>query len=367
MGIPLLDLSRQYETIQDELEEAALRVLRSGHYILGPEVSAFEQECAAYLETTDCIGMSSGTDALLAALMVLGIGPGDEVILPSYTFFATAGSVARLGATPVFTDVDKDSLCMTREGVEQALSSKTKAVIVVHLFGRVADVPAIREILDPRGIPLVEDAAQAIGGKFEGKPAGSLGTMACFSFFPSKNLGALGDGGLVATKDPSLAAHLRKVRNHGQTAAYEHDEVGGNFRLDALQAALLRVKLPHLEAWTEGRRRVAARYRNLFADQNLSEILQAPQDDPNRHAYHQFVLRVPAEKREACLDALRQENIGHNVYYRIPLHQQPCFAPQTGSFPVSEDAARRAIALPVFPELREEEQRKIVETLRKAL
>ena len=362
MGIPLLDLSRQYETIQKELEDAALRVLRSGRYILGPEVEAFEQECAAYLGTADSVGMSSGTDALLAALMALGVGPGDEVIVPSYTFFATAGSVARLGAKPVFIDVDTDSLCMTRAGVEAALSPKTKAVIAVHLFGRVADIPSIREVLDPRGIPLIEDAAQAIGGRFAGKPAGSLGTLSCFSFFPSKNLGALGDGGLVATDDPELGAHLRKIRNHGQMAAYEHDEVGGNFRLDALQAAMLRVKLPHLDEWTEGRRKVAERYRGLFAEKGLDWV-QAPQDDPDRHAYHQFVVRVPAEKREACLQALKEKGIGHNVYYRVPLHQQPCFAPQTGAFPVSEDAAKRAVALPVFPELREDEQRQIVHAL----
>jgi dTDP-4-amino-4,6-dideoxygalactose transaminase len=367
LGIPLLDLSRQYETIQQELENAALRVLRSGRYILGPEVEAFERECAAYLGTSDSVGMSSGTDALLAALMVLGLGPGDEVIVPSYTFFATAGSVARLGAKPVFIDVDPDSLCMTKEGVEKALSPKTRAVIVVHLFGRVANVPEIRKVLDPKEIPLIEDAAQAIGGRWEGQPAGSLGTMSCFSFFPSKNLGALGDGGLVATQDPTLAEHLRKIRNHGQMAAYEHDEVGGNFRLDALQAALLRVKLPHLDDWTEGRRTVAARYRKLFSEHGLEGQIQSPQDDPNRHAYHQFVIRVPAEKREACLDALQEKGIGHNVYYRVPLHNQPCFAPQKGEFPVSEDAAQRAVALPVFPEIRKDEQLQVVQTLRGVL
>ncbi|HHI79048.1 MAG TPA: DegT/DnrJ/EryC1/StrS family aminotransferase [Planctomycetes bacterium] len=367
MGIPLLDLSRQYETIQEELEAAALRVLRSGRYILGPEVEAFERECAAYLGTSDSVGMSSGTDALLAALMALEISPGDEVIVPSYTFFATAGSVARLGARPVFVDVDKDSLCMTAEGVEAALSPRTRAVIAVHLFGRVADIPAIREVLDPRDIPLIEDAAQAIGGRWKGRPAGSLGTLACFSFFPSKNLGALGDGGLVGTDDEDLAARLRKLRNHGQVAAYEHDEVGGNFRLDALQAAMLRVKLPHLDNWTEGRRAVAARYRRLFAELGLEAEVQAPEDDPDRHAYHQFVIRVPAEKREACLEALREKEIGHNVYYRVPLHKQPCFAPQDGAFPVSEDAARRAVALPVFPELREDEQAQVVRVLASVL
>lgn len=364
MRIPQVDLCRQYEAIGAELEEAARRVLRSGRYILGPEVLAFEREAAAALGAAHAVGVSSGTDALLAVLAALDVGPGDEVVVPAYTFFATAGSVARLGAVPVFADVDPESLLLVPETLEAALSPRTKAVVAVHLFGRCADVPALERVLAARGIPLVEDAAQAFGARLRGRPAGTLGRAACFSFFPAKNLGALGDGGLVTTSDAALAARVERLRNHGQGAAYEHMEVGGNFRLDELQAAFLRVKLPHVEAWTEARRAAAARYRALLAELDPAGRIRPLPDDPDRHAYHQFVVRVPAERRDACLAALARAGIGANVYYRLPLHRQPCFARfARGPLPQAERAAAEALALPMFPELTAAEQREVVATL----
>lgn len=355
MKVPLLDLTRQYEVIGPELEAAAISVLRSGRYINGPEVEAFEAEAADYMGANRCVGVSSGTDALLAALMALGIGPGDEVVVPSYTFFATAGSVARLGARPVFCDVDPASLNMTPETLAPALGERTRAVIPVHLFGRAADVPAITALCADRGIPVIEDAAQAIGGSLGEAKVGSMGHMACFSFFPSKNLGACGDGGLISTQDEELADHLLRLRNHGQAAAYEHTEVGGNFRLDAMQAALLRIKLRHLEDWTARRRARADTWRRLTSEHGLEEQLRCPVDDPQRHVYHQFVVRVPADKREACLGALLEAGVGCAVYYRVPLHQQPCFEHE-GALPHCEQMSREALALPIFPELREDEQ-----------
>ncbi|MFQ5504022.1 MAG: DegT/DnrJ/EryC1/StrS family aminotransferase [Planctomycetota bacterium] len=363
MKIPLLDLCRQYERIGPEIEAAALRVLRSGRYILGPELETFERDAAAYIGAEHAIGMSSGTDALTACLMALGIGPGDEVIVPTYSFFASAATVARLGARPVFVDIDDASLELTKETVEPALGPRTRAVVAVHLFGRTADVPAIREILDPRGIPVIEDAAQAIGSRSLGRPAGCLGRLAAFSFYPTKNLGALGDGGLVATGDRELAERLRLLRNQGQTKAYEHEILGANFRLDALQAAMLRVKLGHLEEWTLARRERAERWRELFAKQGLDELVRCPRDEVDRHAYHQFVIRVQVGQRDAALAALRQAGIGAAVYYGLPLHRQPCFRDTEGSFPVAERASREAIALPIFPELLVEEQEYVVGVL----
>ncbi len=366
MKVPLLDLTRQYEVIGPELEAAAIEVLRSGRYIGGPEIEAFETETADYVGAKRAVGMSSGTDALLAALMAIGIGPGDEVVVPSYTFFATAGSVARLGARPVFCDVDPVSLNMTPETLEPLLTQRTKAVIPVHLFGRAADIPALTALCAPRSITVIEDAAQAIGGSLGEARVGSMGHMACFSFFPSKNLGACGDGGLISTQDEELADHLLRLRNHGQAAAYEHSEVGGNFRLDAMQAALLRIKLRHLEGWTEKRRARAQTWRELTGSKGLQDQLRCPIDDPARHVYHQFVVRVPADKREACLGALQEAQVGCAVYYRVPLHQQPCFDHE-GALPHCEQMSREALALPIFPELREDEQAYAMDVLAKVL
>lgn len=368
MKIPLLDLDRQYAEIGTELEEAVLRVLRSSRYIMGPELDAFEGEAAKYLETRHAIGMSSGTDALLAALMALDIGVGDEVIVPSYTFFATAGSVARVGARPVFADVDDESLNITADTLGPLIGPKTRCVIVVHLFGRAADMQPIVKLLEPRGIHIIEDAAQAIGARHRGQSVGKSGRMTCYSFFPSKNLGAAGDGGLVTTDEDDLADRLRRLRNHGQTEAYEHVEVGGNFRLDAMQAAVLRVKLLHLETWHHKRRLVAQHWCRLFLEAGLDDMLRCPRDEADRHVYHQFVVRVPHDQRERCLTALREAEIGHAVYYRTPLHQQPCFAEaERAALPVSEAASREAIALPVFPELRLDEQEYVLDKLARVL
>jgi len=361
MDIPLLDLTRQYAEIGPELLAAAKAVLESGRYILGPEVEAFEAEIADYIGIEHAVGMSSGTDAILAALMALGISPGDEVIVPSYTFFATAGSVARLGARPVFVDVDDDSLMLTPEAVAEVLTEKTKAVIAVHLFGRAADIPALRAVCDPERIPVVEDAAQAIGTRLDGVMVGGLGAIATYSFFPSKNLGALGDGGLCTTNDPALAQRLAVLRNHGQTGAYEHELIGGNFRLDALQAAMLRVKLRHLEDWTAARRDNAARWRALFADH--TDLVRCPTDVEDRHAYHQYVVRVPAERRDHAVKSLRAAGLGCAVYYACPLHLQPCFVDSRPSLPVAEAASREALAVPIFPELREDEQDRFAHAL----
>ena len=362
MKVPLLDLTRQYESIGPELEAAAIEVLRSGRYIGGPQIEAFEKETADYVGARCAVGMSSGTDALLAALMALGIGPGDEVVVPSYTFFATAGSVARLGARPVFCDIDPVSLNMTPETLEPLLGERTKAVIPVHLFGRAADIPALTKLCAPRDIAVIEDAAQAIGGRLGDAKVGSMGRMACFSFFPSKNLGACGDGGLISTQDEELADHLLRLRNHGQAAAYEHSEVGGNFRLDAMQAALLRIKLRHLEEWTEKRRARAQTWRELTQARGLEEQLRCPVDEPSRHVYHQFVVRVPADKRDSCRSALQEAGVGCAIYYRIPLHQQPCFDHE-GSLPHCEQMSFEALALPIFPELREDEQAFAIDVL----
>ncbi|PIE23330.1 MAG: transcriptional regulator [Planctomycetota bacterium] len=367
MRVPLLDLKRQYQEIGAELEATACRVLASGNYILGDEVSAFEKEAAAKLGAKHGLGVSSGTDALICALMALDIGPGDEVICPSYTFFATAGCIARLGARPVFVDCEPQTLNLSAQLVEAALSPKTKAVIAVHLFGRAADTEAIRSVLDPKGIPLVEDAAQAIGSELRGKPCGSLGKVACFSFFPSKNLGACGDGGLVTTNDSELHARMLRLRNHGMAAQYEHHEVGGNFRLDALQAALLRKKLQYLDQWNEARRANARRWVQLFADKGLAEFVRCPEDDPQKHSYHQYVVRVRAEQRDGALTALQEAGVGSAVYYRLPLHRQPCFQPNSAHCPEADVASRESIALPIFPELRAEEQEYSVDVLAKAL
>ncbi|MEZ5990293.1 MAG: DegT/DnrJ/EryC1/StrS family aminotransferase [Planctomycetota bacterium] len=368
MNVPLLDLVRQYEAIGAELEAAAVAVLRSGRYIGGPEVDAFEAEAAAYVGAREGIGCSSGTDALLAALMALDVGPGDEVVVPSYTFFATAGSVARLGARPVFADVDPVTWNATPATVAPLLGPRTKAVVPVHLFGRAADVPALEALCGPRGIPVIEDAAQAIGGRLGERRVGAMGRVSCFSFFPSKNLGACGDGGLITTDDADLAGRLRRLRNHGQAEAYLHTEVGGNFRLDAMQAALLRVKLRHLEAWTEARRALADGWRGLFEAAGLADRVRCPADDPDRHVYHQFVVRVPAEDREACVRALGEAGVGCAVYYRVPLHRQPCFGGDAQpALPVSEELSREALALPIFPELRRDEQEYAVDVLARVL
>jgi dTDP-4-amino-4,6-dideoxygalactose transaminase len=360
MAVPLLDLTRQYAPLRDEVREVLDRVCDSQRFILGPEVEAFERESARALGSAHAVGVSSGTDALLVALMALDVGPGDEVILPSFTFFATAGVVARLGATPVFADIDPVDYCMPASEVARLRTPRTRAVIPVHLFGQAADMAGILEAAD--GLPVIEDCAQSWGAAFNGQQVGSMGIMGAFSFFPSKNLGGFGDGGLVTTGDDGLAARLRELRMHGQSGPYLHPRVGGNFRLDALQGAILRVKLPHVEAWIGGRRANAARYRELFEQAGLAGVVGLPEEVPGRgHTYNQFVIRVP--RRDELRAYLLERGIGCAVYYPLPLHLQPCFAGLGGSdgdLPQAERASREVLAIPVFPELTAAEQEEVV-------
>ena len=367
MTVPLLDLKAQYTPLRQALLDAVTRVCDSQRFIGGPEVEGLERELGAHLRTPHAIGMSSGTDALVAALMALNLGPGDEVITPTYSFFATAGSVVRVGARPVLVDVDADTFNLNAAATISAITPRTKAIIPVHLFGQSADLQPILDAATPRGIHVIEDAAQAIGAEYQGKPVGNFGVVGCFSFFPSKNLGGFGDGGLVTATDDAMAHRLRLVRNHGMEPKYYHHLVGANFRLDALQAAVLRVKLPHLDTWTAARRRNAGRYRALFADAGLAGTVTLPVEAPNRtHIYNQFVIRVP--KRDALRAHIDAAGIGTEVYYPVPFHEQACFAGLgygPGAFPVAEAAARESVALPIYPELTEAQQAAVVEAIRR--
>ncbi len=345
--VPFLDLKAQYASIRDEIRVALDRVMDSQQFILGPEVEALEREIAAYCGCKHAIGVSSGTDALLVALMALGIGPGDEVITPAYSFFATAGTIARLGARPVFVDMDPASFNIDASSIASQITSKTRAILPVHLFGQMAEMEEIMNVAAKHELPVIEDAAQAIGAERGGRRAGSVGTAGCLSFFPTKNLGAFGDAGMVTTNDASLADRARMLRMHGFRSRYVNEILGGNFRLDALQAAVLRVKLRYLDRWTESRRGNAAEYRRL-----LPRGVVLPVESPGRHIYNQFVIRHP--RRDSLMEKLRSEGIGCEVYYPLPSHLQPCFAGlgyQAGDFPASEEASLESLALPIYPEL----------------
>ncbi len=365
ISVPLLDLTRQYRPIRGEVLAALTRVADSQQFILGPEVEAFEREVAEFLEVDHAVGVSSGTDALLAALMAIGVGPGAEVVTPTYSFFATAGCVSRLGATPVFVDIDPVTLNVSPEGIRRALSPRTKAILPVHLFGLSADLDPIMDVARAAGVPVIEDAAQATGARYHGHLTGRFGVMGCFSFFPTKNLGGFGDGGLVTTGDASLARELRQLRNHGMEPKYYHAQIGGNFRLDALQAAVLRVKLPHLAAWSDARRRNADRYRALFAEYNLGAQVELPVEPAGlTHIYNQFVIRVA--DRDDLRRHLQARRIGTEIYYPVPFHQQACFRDlgrASDRFPVAERAAATSLALPIFGELTADEQRHVVRTI----
>jgi len=384
--VPLLDLRRHGKEIDAELEEAFRRVLYSGQYVMGPEVSALEAECAAYVGARYAIGVSSGTDALILALMMLGVGPGDEVICPTYTFFATAGAIWRVGARPVFCDIHPTCYNCDPASMVRAITGKTKAIIPVHLFGQCADMSAIVPIAAEAGIPLIEDAAQAIGADSSCGRAGTIGAVGCFSFFPSKNLGALGDAGLVTTNDGDLAAKARILRTHGAEPKYYHHVVGGNFRIDALQAALVRIKLRRLDEWTANRQRNANLYNRLFTESGIAapnscqtgcgQQCSTSSDAKNaqlllpvvcqpRHIFNQYVVRVVGEgKRDKLRDYLRSRDVGSEVYYPVPMHLQKCFSSlghSIGAFPVSERAARETLALPIFPGLTDAEIGYVVE------
>ncbi len=364
-AVPLLDLAAQYAPLRDDLLKALIRVADSQRFILGAEVEALERELADRLEVAHAVGVSSGTDALLVALMALGIGPGAEVIVPTFSFFATASSVYRLGATPVFVDIDPATFNVDPGAVARAISPRTRALIPVHLFGLSADMDPLMETAERAGIPVVEDAAQAIGAGYHGRITGGLGKVGCFSFFPSKNLGAFGDAGLVTTNDAALAHELRLLRNHGAEPKYMHSRVGGNFRLDAIQAAVLRVKAPHLSKWSDARRRNADRYRSLIAEEALGDTGEVPGEPPrDTPIYNQFVIRVP--RRDALRAHLSARRIGTEIYYPLPLHRQACFATlgrSSDRFPVADRAAERALALPIFGELTLPQQRQVVSAI----
>lgn len=364
--VPLLDLRAQYEQIREGIDVALRQVVESQGFILGPEVEAFEREVAAYCQSKFALGVSSGTDALLLSLMALGIGPGDEVITSPYTFFATAGSIARVGARPVFVDIDRESYNIDPALLEQAITEKTRAIMPVHLFGQTVDMDPLMEVAARHQLPVIEDAAQAIGTEYRGRRVGSIGTVGCFSFFPSKNLGAFGDGGLVTTNDPQLAERLTRLRVHGGVRRYYHEEVGGNFRLDALQAAVLRVKLPYLDGWSAARQRNAKLYRELFQEAKLDAHVQLPVDQGlGRHIYNQFVIAIP-KHRDALQQHLSGRGIGNAIYYPLPLHLQKCFAQLgygVGSFPHAERAAHETLALPIYPELEAAQIRQVVDEI----
>ena len=362
MKVPLLDLKEQYASIKDEVRAAIDRVVESQRFILGPEVENLEREIAAYCGCSYGIGVSSGTDALLVALMAIDLKPGDEVITSPYSFFATASSIARLGGKPVFADIDARTYNIDAAQIESKISGRTRAIIPVHLFGQMADMSSIAAIAARHNLYVIEDAAQAIGAELNGKRAGSIGHLGCFSFYPSKNLGGFGDGGMLTTNDKDLAGRVRLLRAHGASRKYHSQIVGGNFRLDELQAAVLRVKLKYLDGWTEARRRNAAFYRECLVKSGCVEL---PHEIPNsRHIYNQFVIRT--ERRDELMAHFKNEEIGCEVYYPVPLHLQGCFEDlgyKTGDFPVSETAAKECLALPIYPELSPDMIRTVVRAM----
>ncbi|MBK8149853.1 MAG: DegT/DnrJ/EryC1/StrS family aminotransferase [Acidobacteria bacterium] len=363
MKVPLLDLSEQNRALRPEIEAALGRVLDTNGFILGAEVAALEKELAAYCGTKHAIACASGTDALLLALMAFDIGPGDEVITTAYSFFATVSAVTRLGATPVFVDIDPETYNLDVSQVEAKINERTKAIQPVHLYGQCAEMTELRKIAARHGVPLVEDAAQAIGAEENGVRAGAMSEIGCFSFYPSKNLGGMGDGGFMTTDDDELAHKLNALRVHGSFERYYHKWVGLNSRLDGFQGAVLRVKLPHLDEWSQRRKANADRYRELFANTGLGDRVILPFERENvRHIYNQFVIRVP-EKRDELRAFLTESGVGTDIYYPVSLHLQECFAylgGTQGDLPESERASRETLAIPIFPELRPEQLEYVV-------
>jgi len=369
MKIPLLDLKAQYAGIRSEVRQAVDEVLESQMFILGPHVEALERNIAAYSGTAHAVGVSSGTDALLVSLMALGIKPGDEVVTTPFTFFATAGVIVRLSAKPVFVDIDPATFNMDPAKLEAAVTKRTKAVIPIHLFGQCANMDPILDVARRHGLPVIEDAAQSIGAEYKGRKAGSMGTLGVLSFFPSKNLGALGDAGMVITDDAGLSEKVRRLRVHGMEPKYYHSLVGGNFRLDALQAAALNVKLKYLDSWSSRRRGNARDYDCRFRETGLvarglvalPQAVFADSGDTNYHIYNQYTIR--AAKRDGLSARLKEKTIGHDIYYPVPLHLQACFRDlgyRQGDFPASEKAAGEVLSLPVYPELSDDQKDYVV-------
>jgi dTDP-4-amino-4,6-dideoxygalactose transaminase len=371
MQVPLLDLKAQYSTIKAEVEAAIAEVMESQHFILGPKVDECEKAIARYSGCSLAVGVSSGSDALLACMMAENIGPGDEVITTPYTFFATVGAIARVGATPVFVDIDPVTYNLDASQIVSRVTSKTRAIIPVHLYGQMADMDTVMAVAEKHGLVVVEDAAQAIGAESQGRRAGSVGHYGCLSFFPSKNLGAAGDGGMVVTNDVQSAEKLKCLRAHGSKPKYHHKIVGGNFRLDALQAAIVSAKLTHLDQWTAARQQNAKKYDQLFSEAGVATSGDgAPQVGlpgvvTNRHIFNQYVIRV--SRRDQLQAALQKRGVGTEVYYPVPMHLQECFAylgHSMGEFPESERAAKETLALPISPELSEPQLRYVVESIR---
>lgn len=364
-AVPLLDLSAQNGPLRSELLAAMEGVMDSQRFIQGPEVQALEREIVAALSLGHALGVSSGTDALLLAMMEAGIGHGDEVITTPFSFFATAGCVARLGATPVFVDIDPATFNLDPRHIESAITARTRAIMPVHLFGQPADMDPILEVANRHSLLVIEDAAQALGATYRDRPVGTLGDHGCFSFFPSKNMGCFGDGGLLTTSEAARHERARILRTHGANPKYFHEVVGGNFRLDALQAAVLRVKLPHLQAWTDGRRRNAADYDAWFAAEGLPEdLLQTPRRMHPGHVYNQYVIRT--SRRDGLREALQKAQVGCEIYYPRPLHLQQCFAElggKEGQHPQAEYAAREVLALPIYAELGESARQRVVQVV----
>jgi dTDP-4-amino-4,6-dideoxygalactose transaminase len=373
MKVPLLDLKLQYQTIKEEVMKVTEEIFESQYFILGPRVEALEKEIAEYCSSKHAVGVSSGTDALLISLMAADIGPEDKVITSTYTFFATAGSIARTGATPVFADIDPETYNISSKSISIVMDSMTgkerkkiKAIIPVHLYGQCCDMDSILEIAEKYNLIVIEDAAQAIGAEYKGRRAGSMGDFGCFSFFPSKNLGAFGDGGIVTTNSDDFFDKLRSLRVHGSHLKYYHNKVGGNFRLDAFQAAIVLIKLNYLDGWTEARQANANKYRELFLEAGLDDIVSLPTEKENRHIYNQFVISLK-EKRDDLRMFLTNAGIGTEVYYPVPMHLQDCFSNlnyRKGDFPVGEYAALHTLALPVYPELSYEQQTYLFEKIK---
>ena len=373
MQVPLLDLKAQYQTIRAEILKVTDEVFESQYFILGPRVERLEKEIAAYCSSKHAVGVSSGTDALLVALMAAEIGPGDAVITTPYTFFATAGSITRTGARPVFVDIDPDTYNISCEHLESLLSAMTsaesaslKAVIPVHLYGQCATMDPILKVAADNNLVVIEDAAQAIGAEYRGRRAGSMGDFGCFSFFPSKNLGAFGDGGAVTTNTDEFYDKVRTLRVHGSGPKYYHPLIGGNFRLDALQAAVICVKLKYLDDWTDARRENARKYRELFTLARLDDVVRIPAESQDRHVYNQFVISVKT-KRDELRRFMNDAGIGTEVYYPLPLHLQECFSElnyKKGDFPAAEHAAGHTLALPVYPEMSDDQQAYVVEKIK---
>ena len=365
--VPLCDIVGQFRTQKDDIEAAVLRVLNSGQAILGPEVAAFEREAADYCGAKFGLGCGSGTDALLLALYGLDIGPGDEVILPPFTFFATVGSILRVGATPVFADIDPTTYNLDPKLIEAKITTRTKAIMPVHLFGQCADMAPIFKLAKEYKLKVIEDAAQSFGSCYERTKCGTLGDVSCFSFYPSKNLGTLGDAGLVTTNDEAIHKKMTAYRNHGSEVKYFHKFVGWNARIDALHAAILRVKLPWVERWIEGRRAAAKRYDAMIEAAGLNGFLLRPTVTPHgRHTFNQYVVRVPAPHRDPLVAHLKEEKVGVEVYYPLPLHLQECLTGmghREGDFPASEQAAKAVLALPMFPEITDAQQRRVIDVV----